>query len=289
MTDQRLGIYRLLEKVAEGGAGTVYRAQVTSRPESPPVALKLLDDRRLTEPQMVARFRREAKILAALRHRAIAGLLDFDEVVIGSGRDARRHLFLVLEWVEGRDLSDLLAERGRLAVADTVELGRQVADALVTAHEAGVVHRDLKPRTLRVTPRGEVRVLDFGLAKILAESHLARQGVATFQTTAGAVMGTARYMAPEQLLGRPVDGRTDLYSLGSVLYRCLAGRDPFDARSFLSLVRSITEEHPPPLREARPEAPAPLAELIHYLLAKEPADRPASAAEVRERLAGVGT
>ena len=283
MTDQRLGIYRLIERVAEGGAGSVYRAQVTSRPEDPPVALKLLSDRRLTEPQMVARFRREARILAALRHPAIARLLDFDEVVIGSGRDARRHLFLVLEWVEGRDLSDVLRDRERLGIGETVSLGRQIASALEAAHAAGVVHRDLKPRNLRMTPEGEVRVLDFGLAKILEESRLARQGLATFQTAAGAVMGSARHMAPEQLLGRAVDPRTDLYSLGSVLYRCLTGRDPFDARNLLALVRTITEESPSPVAELRPETPPPLAELVHRLLAKDPAGRPESAREVGDR------
>lgn len=284
MTDQRLGIYRLLEKVAEGGAGAVYRAEITSRPDAPNVALKLLIDRRLTEPQMVARFRREAKILAALRHPAISRLLDFDEVLVDTGRGVRRHLFLVLEWVEGRDLSDILSERGRLEVAECVSLGSQVAAALGAAHAAGVVHRDLKPRNLRVTPDGEIRVLDFGLAKILADSRLAREGMATFQTAAGSIMGSARHMAPEQLAGRPVDERSDLYSLGSILYRCLTGRDPFEGRNLLSLVRSITEEMPPPLRDLRPDCPESLASLVARLLAKDPGERPGSAKEVEEAL-----
>ena len=284
MIGLRLGPWRIVEKAGEGGVGSVYRAEDASRPHDGPVALKVLADRRLAEPQMIARFRREAKVLAALDHPAICGFRDFGEAEIREGGRPHRVLYLVLEWVEGRDLSAILAERERLGIEETVRLGLQVAVALEVAHAAGVVHRDLKPGNLRITSAGDLKILDFGLAKILAESRFSREGLATFETSAGAVLGSARHMAPEQLLGRAVDERTDLYSLGSVLYRCLTGRDPCQGRSLLAVLRSVTEEVPPSVRSLRPDVPDLMAEVVDRLLAKNPLDRPGSAAEVASRL-----
>lgn len=283
MIGRRIGPYRLVDRVGRGGLGTVFRARDRLRDDQE-VALKILDDSRLTEPEIVARFRREAKIVAALDHPAIAGFHDFDEVVLEEEGSTRRLLYLVLEWVPGEDLAARLRTRRRLSVSEVVELGQQVTGALAVAHRAGVVHRDLKPANLRITPEGRLKILDFGLAKILAESRLSREGMDSFQTAAGSVLGTARYMAPEQLLGEPVDERSDLFSLGTILYRCATGRDAFEGENLLGLLRSIKEAEPPSPAELVPGLPGTLDRLILDLLAKDPGDRPSSAAEVTKRL-----
>ncbi|MDX1630756.1 MAG: serine/threonine-protein kinase [Thermoanaerobaculia bacterium] len=283
MIGRRIGPYQIVERIGGGGLGTVFRARDRLRGDQE-VALKILDDSRLTEPEIVARFRREAKIVAALNHPAIAGFHDFDEVFLEEEGAPRRLLYLVLEWVPGEDLAARLRRRGRLPLPEIVELGSQAAGALAVAHRAGVVHRDLKPANLRITPQGTLKILDFGLAKILAESRLSREGMDSFQTAVGSVLGTARYMAPEQLLGEPVDERSDLFSLGTILYRCATGREAFEGENLLELLRSIKEQVPSPPAELVPELPGALDRLIRDLLAKAPGDRPASATAVAECL-----
>ena len=227
MIGARFGPYLMLDRVGEGGMGTVYRAEDTRT--GAPVAVKVLDEARTRDPQILSRFRREARIATALRHPNIAAFHDFDEAVVPSatGGARRRVVFLVIEWVAGEDLTAFLQRKERFDAARLAEVARQLTAALEAAHAVGVVHRDLKPSNIRLTPDGRVKVLDFGLAKILENAQLHRDHPPTFQTSIGSLLGTAPYMAPEQLFGREVDARTDQFALGVVLYQMATGEVPF--------------------------------------------------------------
>jgi tetratricopeptide (TPR) repeat protein len=257
------------EVVGEGGMGVVHRAR--DRHTGQPVALKILIDRSL---RRLERFHREARVLAELRH---PGIVRY----VAHGATAAGDPYLAMEWLEGCALSRQL-RRERLTVDQTVALGKRVAEALGAAHERGIVHRDIKPGNLFL-PGGEpreVKVLDFGIARLSS-----RAGDAT---RTGDRLGTPSYMAPEQVRGaRNLDLRADLFSLGCVLYACLTGRAPFAGEHPMAVLAKILLEEPAPLARACPELPAPLARLIHRMLAKEPAVRPASAAEVARILDAV--
>ena len=177
------GRFRIECEIGTGGMGTVYRAEDTRT--GAPVAVKVLDEARTRDPQILSRFRREARIATALRHPNIAAFHDFDEAVVpsGTGGAKRRVVFLVIEWVEGEDLTAALQRKERFAAARLAEIARQLTAALEAAHAVGVVHRDLKPSNIRVTPDGRVKVLDFGLAKILENAQLHRDHPPTFQTS----------------------------------------------------------------------------------------------------------
>ena len=285
LTGVRFGPYRLLEKVGEGGMGAVYRSEDGRAGAT--VAVKVLDESRTRDPQVLSRFRREARIGDALRHPNIAAFHDFDEAVItdAGGTVRRRVVYLVTEWVPGEDLTDLLQRGERFTIARVVEIGIQVADALEAAHAAGVVHRDLKPSNIRLTPEGRVKVLDFGLAKILEGADLHRDHPPTFQTTIGSMLGTAPYMAPEQLFGRAVDERTDQFSLGVVLYQMATGKVPFYGRNIVEVLQAVSGKAAVPPSRLNPEIPPALDALVLRLLAKEPAGRYPSAAAVRAALA----
>jgi eukaryotic-like serine/threonine-protein kinase len=267
--------------------GTVYRAEDTRTGAA--VAVKVLDESRTRDPQILSRFRRESRIAAALRHPNIAAFHDFDEAVVvgASGGTRRRVVFLVIEWVAGEDLTAQLQRKERFAAARLVEIARQIAAALEVAHAAGVVHRDLKPSNIRLTPQGTVKVLDFGLAKILESADLHRDHPPTFQTSIGSLLGTAPYMAPEQLFGRAVDARTDQFALGVVLYQMATGEVPFSGRNIVEVLQAVSSKVPVPPSRLAPELSPPLDALILRLLAKEPAGRFPSAAAVREALAAV--
>ena len=287
MIGARLGPYLLLDRVGEGGMGAVYRAEDTR--SGLPVAVKVLDQSRTRDPQILSRFRREARIAAQLRHPNIAAFRDFDEAVVpgAEGGARRRVVFLVIEWVAGEDLTAQLQRKERFAPARLVEVARQITAALEVAHGAGVVHRDLKPSNIRITPDGTVKVLDFGLAKILENAELHRDHPPTFQTSIGSLLGTAPYMAPEQLFGRDVDARTDLFALGVVLYQMATGEVPFSGRNIVEVLQAVSNKSPvPPSRLAAERSPR-LDAIILRLLAKEPAGRFASAAALREALATV--
>ena len=286
MIGARLGPYLLLDRVGEGGMGTVYRAEDTRT--GAPVAVKVLDESRTRDPQILSRFRREARIEAALRHPNIAAFHDFDEAVVQSGSGTRRRVvFLVIEWVPGEDLTAQLQRKERFHAPQLVEVARQITAALEVAHAAGVVHRDLKPSNIRVTPEGLVKVLDFGLAKILESADLHRDHPPTFQTTIGSLLGTAPYMAPEQLFGRAVDARTDLFALGVVLYQMATGEVPFSGRNIVEVLQAVSTKSPVAPSAINAELSPRLDGLILRLLAKEPSGRFASAKVVREALAAI--
>src|SRR5262245_47073293 len=216
----KIGPYEIISKLGAGGMGEVYRAR--DKRLSRDVAIKALPEAFAADPERLARFEREAKLLASLSHPNIAGILGIEEVA--------KARYLVLELVDGDTLAQRLTH-GPLSIPDTIDLGRQLAAALEAAHERGIVHRDLKPGNIMFTASGDAKVLDFGLAKggervaPGSDPHLSASPTMTHSPTqAGVILGTAAYMSPEQARGKSVDRRTDIWSLGCVLYECLTGK-----------------------------------------------------------------
>ena len=258
-----------IERVAgRGGMGTVYRA--LDRATGRAVALKVLNGK---EEEHGARFLREAAVLANLRHPGIVGF-------IADGATPEGEPYLVMDWLDGETLSARL-KRGPLSVAETVALGRRVAEALGFAHGHGVIHRDLKPGNLFLPGRDIARplVLDFGIARVTRPGQtITRTGVA---------LGTPGYMAPEQARGqRRIDGRADLFSLGCVLFRCLAGAPPFTGDPLSAMLKAVMDPAPR-VSSRRPDIPPALEDLIQALLAKSPAERPGDAGAVEAALGAI--
>jgi serine/threonine protein kinase len=266
------GRFRIECAIGVGGMGTVYRA--THLGLERPVAVKIIKPEFAANRDVTERFMREARTMARLRHPHAAMIFDAGNLPDG------RH-FIVMEFVEGETLSEALAREGRFTPERTVRIASAVCDVLQEAHKLGIIHRDLKPSNIMLNERG-ICVLDFGVAKVLATST---DSTTTHVTTgAGAIIGTPRYMSPEQCLGQRVGVRSDLYSLGVLLYEMLAGQPPFtDLLASAVLVKQATLR-PPPLPGLRPDLPRPLVLAIHTLLAKRPEDRPASASAVRSLL-----
>lgn len=267
------GRFRIECLLGTGGMGTVYRA--THLGLQRPVAVKIIKREFATDADVAERFLREARTMARLRHAHAAMIFD-----AGSLPDGRH--FIVMEFVEGPTLSEVLLHDGQFSPERTVEIGVQICDVLEEAHELGIIHRDLKPSNIMLNKRG-VRVVDFGVAKVLASST---ETTATHASTgSGQIIGTPRYMSPEQCLGQRVGARSDLYSLGVLLYEMLAGRPPFiDPLPSAVLVKQATAPAPP-LPRLRRDIPRPLALAVHSLLAKRPEDRPRTAALARSMLA----
>ncbi len=285
MIGTSLAHYRILEKVGEGGMGVVYKALDTHLDRT--VALKLLRPEAVGDAERRWRFLREAKAASALNHPNIVTIHD---VAADQGVD-----FIVMEFVEGRSL-DRLIPKGGLPVADVVLYGGQIASALGAAHAAGIVHRDVKPANAIVGPGGRVRVLDFGLAKLVerdpggvleTSDSTATAASVVERTRQGVILGTVAYMSPEQAEGKPVDARSDVFSLGAVLYEMLAGRRPFEGDSYLKTLAAILRDPPPPIGTIRPDVPAPLARIVARALEKRPEDRYASAGEMERELAAL--
>ena len=262
----KLGGHAIEAEIGSGGMGVVYRARDERLGRS--VALKLLPQ--TTDGERLARFEREARILATLNHPNIAGIHTLEE--------ADGHRFITMELVRGETLAEALA-RGPLPMAEALDVGRQIAQALEAAHEAGVVHRDLKPGNVMLAPDGQVKVLDFGLARIdETEPDASSHTVAA--TRAGIVLGTAAYMSPEQARGRALDRRTDLWSFGCVLYECLTGRQAFPGETVSDSIAKILERDPD--FAALPKAtPDRVVELIRRCLEKDPKQRLRDAGEAR--------
>ena len=260
------GRYRLEQLLAGGGMGEVWAGVdlVLGRW----VAVKLLRPELAADPQLVARFRREAVAAARLSHPSIVSVYD---TVSDGGTEA-----VVMQLVRGRSLRQVLDAEGRLTPGTVRRLGRALADALEAAHAAGVVHRDVKPGNVLLTPDGRVLLADFGLAKVLDTDD----GLSVPR----AMVGTAKYLAPEQVEGAPVDGRADLYALGIVLYECLTGRVPFWEATDTDTARARLDRPAPPVRSLKPGVPRPLADLVDQLLERASDDRPPSAAVVRDQL-----
>ncbi len=259
------GRYRLDDRVATGGMGDVWRAtdQILGRR----VAVKVLLPALVSDPDFIARFRAEARIMAALRHPGIVQVYDCGEDDLADGGRAD---YLVMEFVEGEPLSRRIEAAGQLGVAETMSIVAQAAEALHAAHVGGIVHRDVKPSNLLVQEDGTVVLVDFGVA---------RSTNVTSITSANAVPGTALYMAPEQAAGRPVSGATDIYALGAVAYCCLTGGPPFTGDNPLQVAVRHLDDEPPELPQ---EIPAPVRELVFRALAKDPAERFATGTEMAE-------
>jgi len=266
------GRFRIEREIGTGGMGTVYLA--THLGLERPVAVKIIKREFASDSDVAERFLREARTMAKLRHPHAAMIFD-----AGSLPDGRH--FIIMELVEGETLSQALTREGRFSPNQAVKIATQVCDVLEEAHRLGIVHRDLKPSNIMLSHRG-VCVLDFGVAKVLASTA---ESTATHASTgSGHLVGTPRYMSPEQCLGQRVGARSDLYSLGVLLYEMLAGRPPFvDPLQSALLVKQATAL-PPPLPKLRQDVPRPLALAVHSLLAKRPEDRPRTAATAKSLL-----
>jgi len=272
-----LSHYHITAAIGAGGMGEVYRANDTKLGRD--VALKVLSAEMAHDPDRLARFQREARSVAALNHPHI--------VTIFSVEEANGVHFLTMELVEGQSLERLIPACG-LPVERIVEIASALADALTAAHEKGIVHRDLKPANVMLTDDGRVKVLDFGLAKDVRADR-SSDATQTFagQTAMGVVMGTPAYMSPEQVAGRVLDHRTDIFSLGVILYEMASGRRPFEGASSAELASAILRDTPRPLSELRADLPEELGLLIQRCLEKDPQDRFPSARDVRDALRGV--
>jgi eukaryotic-like serine/threonine-protein kinase len=276
----RLGPYEILALLGKGGMGEVYRARDLRLARD--VAVKVIPEDFLEGEEGRARFEREARLLAALNHPGIAAIYSFEEIPGSSlpTSSPPRHL-LVMELVEGEDLAKRISS-GPLPLEEIRSCARQIAEALAAAHEKGIVHRDLKPANVRITSGGRVKLLDFGLAKRTdtgpagSEDATATAGL----SEAGAVMGTVPYMSPEQVSGRPLDGRTDLFSLGIVLYEMASGRRPFAGGSSAELASAILRDTPQPVGRVRAGLPEDLTEAIGRCLEKDPRNRFQSARDL---------
>jgi TolB-like protein len=276
MTISRLGHYNVLERIGAGGLGEVYRARDTKLGRT--VAIKVLPDAIAADPDRRERFLREARATAALSHPNVAMLFD-----VGEEGD---RIYLVFEYVAGRTLGAAIAGRPlppRLAI----DIAVQIADALADAHVAGIVHRDIKPDNVMITPKEKAKVLDLGLAR-WTEGGLARaQAPTATQTVPGAILGTLAYMSPEQALGQQFDGRSDIFSLGVVLYEMLTGGNPFAAGSPTAVLLNITQKSQPPPSTANAGVPRELDPILAKMLAKNPYDRYESAASLAAELRSV--
>src|SRR5438105_12306150 len=263
------GRFRIECEIGTGGMGTVYRAKHLGLDR--PVAVKIIKPEYASDPDVADRFMREARTMARLRHPHAAMIFDAGNLPDG------RH-FIIMEYVEGQTLSETLESEGRFTPERAVRIASDICDVLAEAHQLGIIHRDLKPSNIMLNERG-VCVLDFGVAKVLASS--ADSTASHASTGSGQIIGTPRYMSPEQCLGQRVGARSDLYSLGVLLYEMLTGRPPFiDPLPSAVLVKQATAP-PPPLPRLRPEVSRSLALAVHTLLAKRPEDRPKTAADAR--------
>jgi eukaryotic-like serine/threonine-protein kinase len=273
-----LGKFEIIERLGAGGMGVVYRARDVELGRQ--VALKVLPEEVQAVPNRRVRFLHEARAVAALNHPAIATLYEFGEADDDNGE---RRLFLAMELVEGDDLQAMMAS-GPMTAARALTIGRQLAAGLEAAHRRGIIHRDLKPGNVRITAGGQVKILDFGLAKLAAPSSPDLPHDASL-TREGLPMGTAPYMAPEQARGETVDARADLFSLGVILFEMLTGKRPFEARRFGEYLLALERGPSRSLADELPEVDPRLAALVDRLLERKRTTRFASASDVVELLA----
>jgi serine/threonine-protein kinase len=270
----RIGKYQIVGSLGAGGMGEVYRARDTRLLRD--VALKVLPSGVAQEPERLARFQREARAAAALNHPHIVTLYSVEE-------DQGTH-FLTMELVEGEPL-DRVIPIGGLPADRVVAIAVALADALAAAHEKGIVHRDLKPANVMVSGSGQVKILDFGLAKdVRATEPVDLTVTSAGHTKLGTVLGTPAYMSPEQIQGRAVDHRSDLFSLGVVVYEMATGRRPFDADNVAGLMTAILRDTPTPVSSLRRDVPEAVQRIIDQCLQKDPGARPASARALQSPL-----
>ncbi len=263
--------YEVLEKIAEGGMGVVYRANHTRIDKD--IALKILHPELARDRKLLARFESEAKTVAKLSHKNIVQVHDTGQI--------RDTYYIAMDFVDGEDLVDILESRGRLPVEEAFAVASQVAEGLAYAHERGILHRDIKPANIIIDNTGRAVITDFGIAKAIGSKG---------QTTTGTSIGTPEYMSLEQIKGDELDGRTDFYSLGVVLYEMLTGISPFRSESGITTLAKVLNEAPEPIERLRPDLPGWAMSVANKAMAKERDERYGSAVEflnaVREGMEG---
>ena len=278
------GRYRLVEPLGEGAMGEVYSAEHVLMQKQ--VAIKVLRSEMSDDDEIVARFHREARAAAALDHPNVCQATDF-------GQNDEGAFFLVMEFLRGQTLQEVIDDDGPMNAERALHIARQIADALHVAHEQGIVHRDLKPENIMLIDRqGEpdfVKIMDFGIARLLTGSDGEEADASNRLTRQGMVYGTPHYMSPEQVAGDDVDEGTDIYALGVVLFEMLTGSPPFDGDNIARVMGKHVTQPVPKLEEKCPSAdfPDPLEALVARLLAKDRDDRPATATEVVDAIHGL--
>jgi eukaryotic-like serine/threonine-protein kinase len=276
----RLGAYEIVAPLGAGGMGEVYRARDSKL--SREVAIKVLPESLAGDSQRLSRFEKEARTASGLNHPNIVTIYEI-------GSDAGT-TFIAMELVEGKTLRELLIG-GPLPLKKVLAYGAQAADGLAKAHAAGIVHRDLKPENLMVTKDGFVKILDFGLAKLVPAGFESSGGTnlptMTRGTEEGTVLGTVGYMSPEQASGEPVDFRSDQFSLGAILYEMTAGQRAFDRKTPVQTLAAVIQEEPEPLSRVAPKTPTNLIWMVERCLAKDPEERYGSTKDVARDLAAL--
>ena len=269
LTGRTLGDYQVLRRIGQGGMGQVYLAEQMSLKRN--VALKILRAELAGNAASLQRFKAEAEAVAKVTHANIVQVYAYGE--------ADGFPYIALEYVEGRNLKEFVARKGPPKLALALSIMRQTAAGLHRASEAGIIHRDVKPENILLTAKGEVKVADFGLSRCLLDNqplHLTQSGV---------IMGTPLYMSPEQVEGKPLDSRTDIYSLGVTYYYMLAGKPPFDGATPFEVAMKHARDEAPPLAAVCPDLPEGLCALVHKMMAKDPAQRHQTGREILRDLA----
>ncbi|MBV9216220.1 MAG: protein kinase [Acidobacteria bacterium] len=269
MIGQIIGNYKIEEKLGEGGMGAVYKGVDTMLDRE--VAIKALRPELASQTSVVERFRTEAVTLAKLNHPNIATLY----TMFRQGDE----LYMVLEFVRGETLDSIMKRRGAMPAEEAIPVFCQVLDGIDHAHELGIVHRDIKPANMMLTEKGTLKVLDFGIARLLGSARMTR---------AGNIIGTLEYMAPEQVRGQETDGRSDIYALGMMLYEVLTGQLPFQSENEFELMKMQTEQIPRSPREIDPSIPVEVENAIMTAIQKNPEDRFQTGGEFREALLDAG-
>jgi len=268
MIGKTISHYKIIEKLGEGGMGVVYKAEDTKLKR--PVALKFLPPHLTQDTEAKRRFILEAQAASALQHTNICTIYEINET-------DEDQIYISMEYLEGKTLKEKIKE-GTLITEEIIDIVTQVTRGLEKAHKKNIVHRDIKPANLIVTDDGVVKIVDFGLAKLVGQTKL---------TKTGSTLGTAAYMSPEQSRGEDVDHRTDIWPLGVVMYEMLCGQLPFKGDYEQAVIYSIVNEEPEPLRKVDPAVPMELESIVHQTLAKKPADRYQTMEALREALEAV--